>query len=70
VSEGCRDCSDAYLWRASGGGLWWRVTVANSNWATDCANQTAGRTGQKGGKRTATLYTAALRVSVVSSAML
>jgi len=34
----------------------------NSNCASACANQTAGQSGQKGGKRTETLYTAELEI--------
>jgi hypothetical protein len=34
----------------------------NSNCTSVCANQTAGRSGQKGGKRTETLYTAELEI--------
>ena len=35
----------------------WRVTAAISNCASACANQRAGQSGQKGDRRTATLYT-------------
>ena len=38
----------------------WRVMAANSNWASTFANQTAGRSGQQGCKRMATLYTATM----------
>ena len=34
----------------------WRVMAANSNWASAYANQTAGRSGQKVGKRRATVH--------------
>jgi len=44
--------------------------AANSNYDSAWANQTAGRSGQKGGKRIETLYTAELAVSSVVSIML
>jgi hypothetical protein len=40
------------------------------DWASAWANQTAGRSGQNGGRRTATLYTAAPSASAEGSVML